>query len=77
MDRETWRWLCECNRCECHRARSLMGRVGGRRVCPPCLLAHGLVTDDLDETHRLEERTRERMTARGGADRHRVRSGKS
>lgn len=65
-----------CDRCGAK--RFLFARVNGERLCSGCWKSAGRPRgDDLGAVHDLEVRTREHMTARGGADRHRVRSGKS
>lgn len=69
-----------CDGCGPDAARStLLAVVDGRRLCLPCWLGAGRpwptsVASPL-EAHEVEVRTRERMTARGGTDRHLVRKG--
>lgn len=71
-----------CDGCGPEGARStLLALVDGRRLCLPCWLAAGrpwpTSACSALEVHETELRTRERMTARGGTDRHLVRTGKS
>lgn len=67
-------WLCEGG---CGRALQLLTRTKRGLLCPPCWTDAGSPEPVGDGAHRQEERTRERMLARGGTDRHLVRTGKS
>lgn len=66
---------------DCHRPHLLFANFGGRLLCSGCWQAKGSPWPrrpaTVEEIHTAELRTRERMQARGGADRHMVRSGKS
>jgi len=65
----------------CHKAFLLFVDFGGRKLCSDCWHAKGSPWPrrpaTIEEIHAAELKTRERMQARGGADRHMVRSGKS
>lgn len=66
---------------QCHEPRLLFAIFGTRLLCADCWHAKGSPWPKrpatVEEIHQAELRTRERMQARGGADRHMVRSGKS
>lgn len=71
-----------CDACGPDGARStLLAVVDGRRLCLPCWLAAGRPWPTSAcsplEVHEAELRTRERMSARGGTDRHLVRTGRT
>jgi len=65
----------------CHKACLLFVAFGGRLICSDCWRAKGSPWPKrpatVAEIHAAELRTRERMQARGGADKHLVRAGKS
>jgi hypothetical protein len=64
----------------CGRPVDLYARIDGTPACPRCWRRAGSPYPrraTMDEVHQAEVRTRERMNARGGADRHMVRAGKS
>ena len=55
-------------------------RIDGRPLCARCWKAKGKPSSrpgNIQQVHEAETATRERMLARGSADRHMVRSGKS
>ena len=71
--------LHACERCRAARMLLMPTRLG--LVCAACWYELGqpgaaTVTDTL-AIHEAELRTRERMTARGGTDRHLVRNGRT
>ncbi len=71
-----------CDACGPDGSRStLLAVVDGRHLCLPCWLAAGRPWPTSAcsplEAHEAELRTRERMTARGGTDRHLVRNGRT
>jgi hypothetical protein len=65
----------------CHRPHLLFASFGGRLICGDCWQAKGSPWPrrpaTAEEIHAAELRTRERMQARGGTDRHMVRNGKT
>lgn len=68
----------ECSRCD--RGVSLFVRIEGRPVCARCWKRAGSPAPrppTMHERHEAEVANHERMNARGGADRHLVRSGKA
>lgn len=70
-------WHCD----GCGQPRHLFALVLGKLLCVRCWRRAGSPfprsTATPQELHEIELATRERMNARGGADRHLVRSGKS
>lgn len=61
---------------ECGRPFALMARTVIGLICPTCYRARGQpMGASLGPLHEMEERTRERMIARGAATAHLVRKG--
>jgi hypothetical protein len=75
---------CDTPGCDAQRGtrNRLFARVGKRRLCFVCWVVAGRPWPPPDnatpeELHQVELRTRERMLARGGTDRHLVRNGRT
>ena len=75
-------WQCS----DCRKGRRITIRVGAEIICGECWVKRGkpeITVAALEEAHlanlpsEREAETRKRMLARGGADRHRARSGRS
>lgn len=68
-----------CDRC--HEPRFLLADTFRGRLCPTCWFEMGQpgarVVSDVQAIHEAQLRTRERMHARGGTDRHLVRNGRT
>jgi hypothetical protein len=69
--------LHACDRCR--RIRELLARTIFGHLCATCWyeLGEPSAPIDADDVHAAELATRERMLARGGEDRYRVRAGKA
>jgi hypothetical protein len=77
----TWDgWAIACDRCReaYDQARALFARIGHERVCAACWHRAGRPFPGpapMAAVHEAQVATRDRMNARGGADRHLVRKG--
>ena len=68
----------ECSACRA--PVEVFVRIDGRPLCAACWKGKGKPSSrpgNMQQVHEAETATRERMLARGSADRHMVRSGKS
>ena len=69
-----WSWLCD----RCRLPRVLFLRLGEENICAWCWARAGRPSPAPSPPNSAHEvAVRERMLARGGADRHTVRSGRS